>query len=285
MVAVEEPEQVTQLVRTAGDLARRRGGTVRLLTVAVKSHESPFGLFSDETILREFAADSHELLDRAPEPEGVAVVRDLVVARSVATGIVSAVERTDPAALLIGWDSDPTRSDALLGTTVDHVLERAPTDVYVERIGREAERVDSILLPVAGGPHAETARRGAVAVAAENDASITVLSVVADPTTEPEARVVATETAEAIKAELGSQRVETRIEGGGEVVDAIVSAASDHDVLFLGATRKGPLRGRLVGSVPRRIVRKTDRTVIVARDRTTAGGLLSRVIASIRSPP
>jgi nucleotide-binding universal stress UspA family protein len=285
MVAVEDPTQVAQLVRTAGDLARGRGGTVRLVTVVVKPHESPFGVFSDETIVREFAADSHELIDRAPDPEGVEVVRDLVVARSVAKGLISAVERTEPEALVIGWDSDPTRSDALLGTTVDRVLERAPTDVYVERIGREADAVDSILLPVAGGPHTETARRGAVAVAAENDATVTVLSVATDPLSREEAHTVASEVGEAVAGELGADRVETRVESGQRVEDVIVDVASEHDVLFLGATRKGPLRGRLVGSVPRRVVSGSDETVLLARNRATAGGLLGRVIASLRSYP
>ena len=284
MVAVEDPTQVAQLVRTAGDLARRQGGTVRLVTVVVKPHESPFGVFSDETIVREFAADSHELIERAPDPEGVEVVRDLVVARSVAKGLISAVERTEPEALVIGWDSDPTRSDALLGTTVDRVLERAPTDVYVERIGREADAVDSILLPVAGGPHTETARRGAVAVAAENDATVTVLSVATDPLTREEAHTVASEVAAAVTSELG-EGVETRVESGQRVEDVIVDVASEHDVLFLGATRKGPLRGRLVGSVPRRVVSGSDETVVLARNRATAGGLLGRVIASLRSYP
>jgi hypothetical protein len=98
LVAVGNPAQVQQLVRTAGDLARdgpRIGGspgTVRIVTVVVKSHDSPFGVFDDETIVREFADDSHELLRMAETPPGVRVERDIVVARSVARGILSAVQ-------------------------------------------------------------------------------------------------------------------------------------------------------------------------------------------------
>ena len=50
LVAVSDPAHVEQLVRTAGDLARLGSGLVRVVTVAVKPHDSPFGVFDDETI-------------------------------------------------------------------------------------------------------------------------------------------------------------------------------------------------------------------------------------------
>lgn len=274
LVAVEDPAQVAQLVRTAGDLARARDGRVRLITVVVKPPNSPFGMFSDETIIEEFAADSHKLLESAPDIEDVAIVRDLVVARSVSDGIVSAVKNTSPSALLIGWDSDPSRSDALLGTTVDSVFARATTDVYAERMGREAGEVTSILVPVAGGPHVDATVTGAGAIAAGNDASVTVLSVGAEETDRNEARAFAEASAATLTDRFGTSiTVETAVRTGEHVEDEIVAAAEGHDVIMLGATRQGVLRGRLVGSVPRRVVRDTDQTVIVARGKGGTSGL------------
>ncbi|MDZ7849935.1 MAG: universal stress protein [Halodesulfurarchaeum sp.] len=282
LVAVEDPEQVAQLVRTAADLARQGSGRVRLMTVVVKPADSPFGLFSDETIVREFAADSHELLDRAPDPEDVELVRDLVVARSVAKGIQSAVDRTDPAALLIGWDSDPRRSDALLGTTVDKVLERAATDVYVERIGREAGTVEEVLVPVAGGPNVRASVIAAGAIAVANDASVTIIAVAEDETGREGAQSNAEAGLETLKRAIdGPVTAETRVVSGERVEDAIIEVADGYDVIVLGATRKGVLRGRLVGSVPRRVVRGTDRTVIVARGERGKPGFLGRISRAI----
>jgi nucleotide-binding universal stress UspA family protein len=281
MVAVEDPDQVAQLVRTAGALARAAGRTVRLVTVVVKPHDSPFGLFSDETIIEEFAADSQELLAAAPDPEGVEVVRDLVVARSVADGLVSAVERDRPAALVIGWDTDPRAADVLLGSTVDEVFERAATDVYVERIGREADGVASVLLPVAGGPHVDAARAAAVAIADASDATVTVLSVAAGGLDETAASDLADETSAAVERDLEPDRVDVEVASGSSVEDVIVDRAADHDVVVLGATRKGALRGRLVGSVPRRVVDRSDRTVLVARDASGRLGRVGRLLASL----
>jgi len=298
LVAVENPAHVQQLVRTAGDLAHGGPGRVRIVTVAVKSRDSPFAVFADETIRREFADDSHELVERAETPSGVTVEREVVVARSVAAGVLSAVEETDPTALVVGWQGRSRRSDALLGTTVDRLVERAPCDLYVERVGREANGVDSVLLPVAGGPHVRVAATAARAIAGRNDARVHVLSVATPGSTGAAGHVSEARellgtgrgtggTARAGAGE-GAGSVETRVPidaetvEAGEPTDALVAAAADHDVVVLGATRKGPLRGRLVGSVPRRIVERTDATVIIARNGSVVGGLLGRIGGLLR---
>lgn len=292
LVAVGNPAHVQQLVRTAGDLARDGPGRVRLVTVVAKPRDSPFGVFADETIRREFAGDSHELVQRAETPPGVTVEREVVVARSVAGGILSAVGETDPTALVVGWQGRSRRSDALLGTTVDRLVERAPCDLYVERVGREADGVDSVLLPVAGGPHVRAAATAARAIADRNDAPVHVLSV-ETPGSEgadgyiTEARELLGTVGERRGTGEGGTvgtvgtgphvRVETGTVRAEDVTDALVAAAADHDVVVLGATRQGPLRRRLVGSVPRRIVGRTDTTVIIARDGSVVGGLLGRI--------
>lgn len=282
MVAVDDPEQVSQLVRTAADLALLGTGTIRLVTVVVSSYASPFGVFDDETIIREFAADSHELLAQADPPEGVEVVRDLVVARTVAKGLISAVEDEAPSALVIGWDSDPSRSDALLGTTVDTVLERAPTDVFVERIGREANGVESVLMPVAGGPHVTAAALSAKAIALRNDATVHLLSVVEDGAADRAQGFIEEGRAALVDAPGNRVPIETQTVDASDPTRAIVDAAPAHDVIVLGATRKGPLRGRLVGSVPRRVVRRSDRTVLIARDGDVVQGLGARLATLLR---
>ncbi|MFB6205787.1 MAG: universal stress protein [Haloglomus sp.] len=102
LVGVGNPEAAQQLFRTAADLARLRAGRVWLVTVAVKPHDSPFGVFADETIVDDSAAESHALLDQVTAPEDVTLEREVVAARSVAKGLLAAVEETDPVALVVG---------------------------------------------------------------------------------------------------------------------------------------------------------------------------------------
>lgn len=281
LVAVSDPTHVEQLVRTAGDLARLGSGLVRVVTVAVKPHDSPFGVFDDETIRREFADGSHELLASASTPAGVGVERQVVVARSVAGGIVSAVDRWDPAALVVGWTGATSRRDAVFGTTVDKLVERVPCDLYVERIGREANGVESVLLPVAGGPHVDVATRAAVAIADRNDARL-VLYTVSTPGDERDTEATVAEAQAAVDALGRDVSVSRIVREASDVTDALVADADDHDVLVFGATRQGPLRRRLVGSVPRSVVARTDRTVLVARDGATVDSLWHRLGELIR---
>jgi nucleotide-binding universal stress UspA family protein len=283
LVGLSNPDAAQQLVRTAGDLARLETGSVRLVTVAVKPHDSPFGVFDDETIVREFAGESHDLLNRVTTPPGVAVERDVLTARSATDGLLEAVETADPAALVVGWEGRMRRSDAVFGTTVDTLVERAPCDLYVERVGREADGVDSVLLPVAGGPHVGAAARMARAIALGNDARVVVFSVAADDEGVADAEAFVSEG----EAELGGTtdgelRVETATVRADDVTDAVVAEAADHDVTVMGTTRQGAIRRTLVGSVPRRVVERTEGTVILARDGDAVGGPLHRLGGLLR---
>ena len=274
LVAVADPAHVQQLVRTASDLARVSSGDVRLVTVAVKPYDSPFGVFDDDTIRRDFAGDSKRLLDAVDAPADITLTRDVVVGRSVASGLRSAVESADPAALVVGWGGVTDRSDAALGTTVDTLVERVPCDLYVERTGREADGVESVLLPVAGGPHVEPAGRIAVAIAAANEARVSVVSV---ETGSGDAESHVTDAAATLRAIDSDVSVTTAVLDDGSIPDAIAGVADDHDVLVLGATRGSGLRRRLLGSVPTRVADRTDSTLILARAGSVVGGPLDRV--------
>lgn len=283
LVGIADPDVAQQLVRTAGDLAHLGMGTVRLVTVAVKPYDSPFGVFDDETIVGEFAADSHELLDRVTTPSGVTVERDVLAARSAASGLLAAVEEADPAALVVGWQGRVHRSDAVFGTTVDTLVERAPCDLYIERVGREAEGVDSVLLPVAGGPHVGVAARMARAIALRNGARVVVFSVAVDDDSLDGADAFVAEGRAALtKGTDDGLRVETATSRDDDVTDAIVEEAAEHDVVILGTTRQGAIRRTLVGSVPRRVVERTAQTVILARDGDAVGGPLHRLGSLLR---
>ncbi|WP_276260142.1 universal stress protein [Haloglomus litoreum] len=282
LVGVGNPEAAQQLVRTAGDLAALGGGTVRLVTVAVKPHDSPFGVFADETIVDEFAGESHALLESVTAPPGVTLEREVVTARSVAKGLLAAVEETDPTALVVGWHGRRRRSDAVLGSTIDTLVERAPCDLHVERVGREANGVASVLLAVAGGPHVDAAANVARAIAARNDAPVLVLSVATDGTDTDTAAAFVDEGRAALTDRGPEVAVTTAVGAADDVADAIVAEASDHDVVVMGATRQGAIRRTLAGSVPRRVVDRTAQTVILARDGDTVGGPLHRLGGLLR---
>ncbi|ELY51194.1 universal stress protein [Natronolimnohabitans innermongolicus] len=273
LAAVGNPAHTEQLVRTAGDLARANDGAVEIVSVVVKPYESPFSVYSDETILEQYAGRSQQLIDDAVAvaPADVTVEASLVVSHSVADGLLAAVDETDARALVIGWHQRDSRTDALLGTAVDRVLERAPCDVYVERIGHEANGVDSILVPVGGGPHVRPAVEVAKAIAARNDATVGLCSV-DDETTPAAARGYVDDALALLESAPGPPvRTESSVLQGENVVETLLERADEHDVLVFGTTRQGALQRRLVGSIPQTVTRRADRTVLLARDGESVG--------------
>lgn len=288
IVAVDHPERAEQLVRTGSDIAALTGTAVRVITVAVKPRDSPFGVFEDATIIEKYAEDSRAILGRATDvaPGGVEVDGEVVVGPSVAAGVLRTVEEREPAAVVIGWDDARRRRDAILGSTVDRLIERLPCDLFVERIRTEANGVDSVLVPVAGGPHVRPAVMAAKAIAVRNRAQIALLAIAGGDVDEAAANQYR-KTAETVVETLPGPEVdiESRTIQGEPVADEIVTAADAHDVIVFGSTRQGALRRRVVGSIPRLVAERTDRTVILGRAGEAIAERprgLSRVWSSLR---
>jgi len=272
-VAIGNPDHAEQLVRTAVDVARDRGGEVVVVAVRVTPRESPLGLFTDEVIAREFGEERRALLDRAvavASGTDVPVRGRLFVASSLAEGVLHALTELDCGCLIIGWE-DRTRENAVLGTNVDRIVRRADADVLVEKIGAIADGVEAVLLPVARSRNADLAAAVARAVAVGNDARIDLLRVVESADEEMAARDLLAEAS----ARFESVPIGTELRVG-DVVDAIVAASADRDVTVLGATRTGRLRRRVVGSTPQAVGRRAESSVIVAKKR--AASLVGRLL-------
>lgn len=267
VVAVDHPDRAAQLVRTARDLAALADRGVCVVTVAVKPATSPFGVFEDSLLIDQYAADSQAILDRVTDlaPPGVPLETEVVVATSVAEGITNVVQDRDPLAVVVGWE-DRRRRDALLGTTVDRLLKRLPCDLFVERIGTTADGVESVLLPVAGGPHLAPATSVAKAIALRNDASVSLVSVAAGDVSSDAARGFLEEARGVLESVAGPDiPIEEHHVTGDAVAEAIIREATAHDIVVFGATRQGALRRRIVGSIPRAVAEGTDRTVVLGR--------------------
>lgn len=291
LVAAGDPENVRQLMRTATDIARFEGGSVHVVSVVHEPYGSEFGVFTDETIREEFARDRRAVLGRAIDAGAstdTAVTGSVVVARHVADGILQAADNADADAILVGW-RDRRRTDAVLGTMVDSLLERSPRDVLVERIGTTADGVESVLVPVAGSRHAALAARVGGAIATANDARLLLLAVSAGSVDVETATEYVERTERALlelwegpaRTDRTSLRVDCSVVEGESITDVIAAEAEAHDVVLMGATRGNALRRRLVGSIPQAVTRRTDQTVLLAQ-RSTEFSRLSRVLGRLR---
>jgi len=264
LVPLANPDHVEQLMRTARDIAADNDGEILVLSVVDLPDQTPLSAGREE------AADRQEILAQAMAVEAGGGDADIPVNGIVRIGhhvdaaIVHTVTQHNSDAVLMGWQGRGTRRrDVVLGSTVDHVVQEADCDVMVERIGDKGTP-ESILLPTAGGPHADYAAEIARAIAHTTGASVTVQHVVelgADEQRRTTASGTIDETIE-ILADVHCQR---QLIEGSDVVASIVDASADHDLTIIGATREGLLQQFVFGTIPERVGREAEGTVIMAK--------------------
>lgn len=287
LVSVGDPDYVDQLMRTAVDLARENRGEILVLSVLVQSRSSPFALLKDEVIKRDFGGRRQEIVDRAvtmAEGTDVPVTGEVRVSHDLAKAVLRAIRDHEIDAVLLGWQDRP-RSNFVLGSNVDRIVNRARCDVIVEKIGPEADGVESILVPTAGGLHAAFAAEIARAIARSNDASVEVIHVVAPDTPDRERQSRRETAIESTAAILEGVDVETRLVEGTDVVDTIVTRSTKHDITVVGASREGMLQQLLFEGIPEEIGRRARSTVIMAKRNEGFTSRLGQLIARARPTP
>ncbi|EMA50288.1 UspA domain-containing protein [Halococcus thailandensis JCM 13552] len=154
----------------------------------------------------------------------------------------------------------------------------ADCDVLVERLGDDAAGdVESVLLPTAGGPHAELSREIGRAICRATGARAEVLRVVPPDGDVDDAREQAEESAAELRA--AEVAVETTVVESDDVLDAITDRTSEHDLTVVGSTREGLLQQFVFGAIPEEVARAADDTVVIAKRNE---GLSSQARYSLR---
>ena len=270
LVPVANPNTVDQLMRTAIDVARENDGEILVMNVVTVPQQTPLSEG------RQFVDEQREVLDRAidiGEAADVPVGGTIRIGHDVSQAILNTIEHGDVNAVLLGWRSRPRRQDFVFGSNVDKVITRAACDVLVERVGPQAEGVDDVLLPTAGGPHAEFAAEVARAIARPNGATVHVINVI-EPGANDGERADAEEKIERAAAILADVDVDRSIVEGEDVVDAIVEQTADYDITLVGATREALFQQLLFGAIPEEVGRRAESAVIMAKRNI---GLTSRM--------
>jgi nucleotide-binding universal stress UspA family protein len=143
---------------------------------------------------------------------------------------------------------------AALGDSCDTII--------VTRINYQ-EEFDSVLVPIAQGPHSGLAIDAGVALARRNDASLELLHVY--PSDDEEAKKRGDAVLERGLDRVGSfEPVETTLRAAEEVPAAIIGATQLYDVVVLGAPREGLIQQFVLGTIPESVNARTDGTMIIA---------------------
>jgi uncharacterized hydrophobic protein (TIGR00271 family) len=263
LVTIANPATAEALIGAASALALARNGDVLALQVVV---------VPDQTSLlagRRAARQRWSLLDRAvkraqEQEVGVPVHATVRIAHSAVEGILDTAHEENCHLILMGWRGEPTSMTYDLGPVIDQVIIQAPCDVAILK-GEIPDKLECILVPTAGGPHAPAAVQIGLDLAFESNAEVIALNLIRGHVTAA-ARQQAKANIDQTLADIeDANRVSRRIARADDVKQGILDAASRCDLLLLGMSEEGMLDQIKLGGLPEETARASPQPVILVR--------------------
>ena len=264
------PGLAPELVDLAGRLAGGRPGRVIILGIVEVPPEAP--LSEGLSLARAYRIMLDNLAERI---SGRVEVETMVrVHRQAWRGIVEQAVQEQCDLLLMPWKGFSSRPDHVYGSTIDAILKNPPCDTVIAK-GPVPSSCRRLLLPVRGGPHAELALRVARALAAGQDATITVLH---DRSSEAEGRSDGLFDSFRLLIE-GSPVVNNVVHTTAGVLPSILQEAPKHDLLIMGATADLLPGTSSLGPVIESVSSKIEQPVLVVKTKQWLGAAVARHLA------
>ncbi len=276
LVPVHNPHTAKPLLRLAATLARPRGGEIVLLRVVQVPDQLPAELARAQIKGEERLLEGLQALEG---DIGVPITTEVRVGRNVGRAILESAREDRSHLIVLGWKGFTTTARKILGEVTDDVVRLARSDIMLVKFGGESAVPKRILLPSAGGIHASKAKGYALGMTGADGGELTLASIV--PADAPDDRQAEEEERLAReRAELPEEAaVATRVITGAGVAESIVAAASGYDAVMVGASGQSFSNNILFGTLPERIAREAEGTVLVFKGHDRVRAFVGRVAA------
>jgi nucleotide-binding universal stress UspA family protein len=266
LIPVANEQQAHRLAILGTVIASEEDGEVLALHVV----RLPVQLVLNEA--RQFLAQGKLLMDiviREARAFDVPVHTMIRVGRHTASAIFDTARQRNSNLIILGWPGHSKSHDVAFGSSIDLLAKNPPCDIAVVRF-RRRETPQRILIPTAGGLHTRLAIELAITQARqyarehpEQPPTITLLYVVSQ-----DAPAGATGRGYELLQNLAADfdyPLETLVITAPDVVTGILGEAEKHTLVVIGATEEGLFEQRLFGSIPQRVARECDKTVIMVK--------------------
>jgi len=292
LLPLANPRTARDLVRIGAGVANGRPTEITVLGIV----EVPEGVSLSEGATQ--ARTSRRLLQRVldvGDEEGVELRTMVRIGRYAADGVIEAVGEEGSDLVIFGWGGPPTASQSaraeaeateltlagervqprpVFSPTIDAVVRESPCDIAVVK-QRGLDRVQSILVPVRGGPHAELAMRISRDLAKRFGAKMVVLHVVPKGIGDRAVQREQVAVDAFVREHAGTRRATGLIREALSVRQAIIREAANHQLVVMGAsaqpTNASPDGRYLFGTLAESVASKARPTVIVVKTKQSLG--------------
>jgi nucleotide-binding universal stress UspA family protein len=248
---------VTDQLRVAASLARSTEGMLHV-DDPTASGRTPAVYGPDLT-----PEEERGLLDRAVRDVSSAGSRaepGLLSACRLVNGVLGAIERNDVDTVVVPGTST---TGVVRREVTERLALRAECDVITVNGQYGYDRVPSLLLAVAGGPHSKLATDIARRIAVDFDAWVDVLHVVESDAPDRRRKRAETRVETASARIARPERTTTWVLEAPDAAEAIIEQSAYYGLTVIGAPTKGRLRQFIAGST-NRTIRNDARSVIIS---------------------
>lgn len=244
-------------------LAKSRGGRVSLMTVTADGQQ-PDWLVDPEEPLK-LRGDGTYTVD------GVHVDSIVRLGHRAGGAILAVVREMSPQLLILGWSRVPSGGSYMIGSTLDPLVQKAPCDIVVLRIGKDPEqlvedlkRVRQVLVPMRRGDNAALAVD--LALQLSSDVQVTALNIAQLGRGRAGVQLGREQLTATLRPWAENQRVQPKVVQAPGIVGGILNEAkSGYDLLFIGASHESYIDRMLFGNVPQTVAMQSPVTTIVVK--------------------
>ncbi len=261
LVPVANPKTAQHLVSLAISLAKPRQGDI----VALQVVETPaqVSIASGRRIARTQLHALKAATDKMEEA-GVPVHAMTRLAQHAHEGILDTAQEEGCNLIVLGWTQRATAVPGSLGKILNAVLDNATCDVLIVS-GQFPDQPRSILVPTAGGPHAEKALQLANQLAEATGAGVTVLHILPPDATDEQETTARQRMEGWLKSFTEAVAAEGKVVRAGNVVQSIVQEAQQADLVMMGTSTQSWLDRMLFGVIPDQVASRSEKPVILTR--------------------
>ncbi len=251
VVAVRGPEAFNPLLYIGYSLAKAQEGKLVIITVR-------------QTM------PALEWLKIPPAFTDIPIEVEKIESGNAYKAILKYAKQTSADLLIVGWSGKPARRGYLLGSTLDHILQRAPCDLAVVKANPEwphAQLVKKetlqILVPTAGGPNTPLALNLALNTSKQSEiTAIYIMPQSADRASLEEREAWLKEVTEPWAHHPGFNTELILADG---ILEGVLTEAKKHDLAIFGATNENMFSQLLFGAIPHKLAAENEGTSIIVK--------------------
>ena len=258
MVAVANPKNAIQMVRTTYKIGEAKNARVKLLHMVPVPEQVPL------TDAEQYMLEGKEAIVEAMlylEPL-FPITTIISYCRNVARGIMNAVRKKKIDMLIMGWHGQARTHSFSLGSTVDPMIERSPCNLVVLK-GNGNQKFNRILVPLAGGPNGGFALEVASMLAEKNTGTIHAVTVA---TNGHKFDIAGFINQQKHRLRVPEDRLSMDAINAPDVVDALLKEAKNYDLVVLGCTRRSFLYKVTRESIPDTIARRCTKPLVMVNE-------------------